>query len=173
MQPLGKLAVCKGLNRNQVRQLIKFTNTDPLIAETTRDLERFKDIKTYRLWLTKKRTIYALIDKNKNLMGIIWFGIKQMPKNINFSEKLNANHYSVTFAIRLYEGARGKSLSKKFITNTWELYSNSKEFLENPNKGLWLETNINNFAAVSSYKNLGFKLVSKPDKKGNVIMLQL
>lgn len=173
MQTLSNsLRVCEGLTKKQALELIKYTNTDPLILENTQDNERFKDFKTYEAWLKKNRNIYTLVDKKEKLNGIIWFGKKQMPKGNNYSQSIDTNHYSITFAIRLYEHARGKGLSKKFIKTAWEIFINSEEYLNNPAKGLWLETNINNFAAVKAYKNVGFILVSKPDAKGQVVMIQ-
>lgn len=95
-----------------------------------------------------------------------------MPKNMHYATSLNTNHYTITFAIRLYENARGKGLSKNFIKKAWEKYSQTQEYLENPAKGIWLETNIYNFSAINSYKKIGFRLVSKPKKDGKVIMCQ-
>ena len=172
MQTNGKLNVCDGITIRQISELIKFSNTDPLILSTTRDKERFKDKKTYNDWLSKGRKIYTLIDTHKKLLGIIWFGIKNMPKNIHYYSSLDTGHYTITLAIRLYEHARGKGLSKIFINKAWDLYKETKEYLQNPNKGIWLETNINNFPAISAYKNLGFKLVSKPGADGKVLMIQ-
>jgi len=173
MQTMGKLKVCEGITKHQITQLIKYTNTDSLILETTKDLERFKNKAIFDNWLKKNRKIYTFVDNSGNLLGIIWFGTKLMPKNIHFTQSLNTSHYSITFAIRLYENARGKNLSHKFIKLAWEIYSNSKEYLESNAKGIWLETNINNFAAVSAYKKVGFKLVSKPGEKGEVLMVQV
>jgi len=172
MQTTGKLKVCQGLTLRQINELIKFSNTDPLILSTTHDKERFKDKQAFDAWHQKERKIYTLIDTNKKLCGIVWFGIKNMPKNIHYSSSLETDHYTITFAIRLYENARGKGLSKYFIDHAWELYRKTDEYYKNSNKGIWLETNINNFAAVSAYKKVGFKLVSKPDLSGQVLMVQ-
>lgn len=172
MQTLGKLLVCEGLSKRQVNELIKFTNADPLILATTKDTERFKDKATFNMWLKKNRKIYSLTDANKKLLGIIWFGNKNMPKNIHYSTSLDINKFTITFAIRIYGNARGKGFAKNFIKKTWEQYKETDEYKTNPNKGIWLETNINNFAAVKAYKRVGFVLVSKPDSKGQVLMIQ-
>lgn len=172
MQTLGNLKVCEGLSKKQALELVKYTNTDPLILEHTQDTNRFKDFDTYKEWLKKNRNLYALTDKTDKLMGIIWFGKKRMPKGNHYSQSINTNHYSITFAIRLYEHARGKGLAKKFIKAAWQIYINSDEYLNNHANGLWLETNINNFAAVKAYKRVGFVLVSKPDLNGQVLMIQ-
>jgi len=174
MQTIGKLKVCENITLRQISELIKFSNTDPVILSTTRDNERFKDKIAFNAWRAKRRKIYTLADEHKKLFGIIWFGIKSLPKNIHYYTSLDTSRYTITLAIRFYEPARGKGLSNLFINKAWDLYKETKEYLDNPNKGIWLETNINNFPAISAYKNLGFKLVSKPDAvTGKVIMLQL
>lgn len=172
MQTAVKHIVCEGITLRQIGELIKFSNTDPIILSTTRDEERFTDKAAFDAWYQKLRKVYTLVDEHKKLLGIIWFGNKLMPKNTHYSSSLDTSHYAITFAIRLYGNARGKGLSKNFIDKAWGMYCESEEYLRNPNKGIWLETNINNFPAISAYKKIGFVLVSKPDDKGRVIMCQ-
>lgn len=165
-----KLVVNKGISENQIKELISFSNKDLLILSTTQDSQRFKDKKSFETWLQKKRTIYVLTEKQGKLLGVIWFGLKTLPKNYNYITSLDVNHYGITFAIRLYQNAREKGLSGPFINETFKKYKLTKEFRENPAKGMWLETKIDNLPAIKAYKKFGFDLVSVPNENGKIIM---
>ena len=165
-----KLKVNKGISEKQIEELIGFSNKDPLILSTTQDSERFKDKKSFETWLQKKRTIYVLTEKGGKLLGVIWFGLKTLPKDYNYITSLDVNHYGITFAIRLYQDARGKGLSEPFINETFKKYKLTREFRETSAKGMWLETKIDNLPAIKAYEKFGFGLVSAPNENGRIIM---
>lgn len=165
----NNLKISQKLTEIQIAQLIAYSNSDPLIIINTNDKERFKNRTSFKEWLRKKRKIYCLTDKNKNLLGIIWFGIKQIPKEINL-ENFNISPYSITFSIRLYANARGKGLSQGFIKKALELYKKTNEYLENPQKGMWLVTNSDNIGAIKTYEKIGFKFVGNLEN-GRIFMI--
>ena len=74
MQTAVKHIVCEGITLRQIGELIKFSNTDPIILSTTRDEERFTDKAAFDTWYQKLRKVYTLVDEHKKLLGIIWFG---------------------------------------------------------------------------------------------------
>ena len=140
------MIVKRGISGLQVDQLIKFTGKDELIEKFTHDSHRFKNPSNYKKW-QKGKTIYTLIDKKGNLLGVIWFGKKKNPQ---------VPDYPYTFAIRVYPPTRGKGHALKFMK---EAFKNFK-----PN-GVWLTTHIENIPAIKLYKKFGFKeLACKADE---------
>jgi len=154
--------VQQGILDCQIDQLIEYSNTDSNIQKFTSDKTRFADKDTFHQWLLKGRIIYTLIDKNKNLLGIIWFGPKNPPIKLD-------SKYNFTFSIRIYGLARGQGLSQEFTKITF------KDLLKNQPKsqitGFWLETSKDNFPAIHTYQKFGFKTVSSPDYSNKIIMI--
>jgi ribosomal protein S18 acetylase RimI-like enzyme len=150
----NKFSVQEGILDNQIDQLIEYSNNDPQIKNFTSDPIRFKDHQSFNQWLDKGRIIYTLVDQHQNLFGIIWFGQKDPPIN------LKANF---TFAIRIYSLARGQGLSQEFMKTAFD------SFLKNQDKakitGFWLETSVDNLAAIHSYQKFGFKQVTQKENK--------
>ncbi|MFA5532773.1 MAG: GNAT family N-acetyltransferase [Candidatus Shapirobacteria bacterium] len=151
--------VQQGILDCQIDQLIEYSNTDIEIKKNTTDSTRFKNRDMFNQWLKKGRIIYSLIDKNKNLLGIIWFGQKDPPI------KLKANF---TFAIRIYGPARGQGLSQIFLKTTFD------DLLKNQSKsqitGFWLETFSTNLAAIHTYEKFGFKKVDQIDDRDIMVL---
>ncbi len=159
----------EGITKKQIQQLINYTNTDEIIQETTKDLERFRSIEHFTSWQKKDRTVFVLTDVKDNLLGILWYGRKNLP-NKKYLLPINKDSYGVTFAVRIYKPARGKGLSKHFMDKAFDKYKNLLEYTQNPNKGIWLETTKNNLAAIRAYERFGFKVVSNPDTDNRIIM---
>jgi len=150
----------QGINDCQIDQLIDFSNNDPLVKENTSDPTRFQDHNSFKEWLKKGRIIYTLIDKNSNLLGITWFGQKQAPQGISAD---------FTFALRLYNPARGKNLATSFVNFVLsDLLENKKEI-----KKLWLETSKNNIAAIKTYQKVGFKKVKELENDRIIMTLNI
>jgi ribosomal protein S18 acetylase RimI-like enzyme len=151
MQINQDVFIHQGISDTQISQLIEYSHTDSEIKKFTSDPVRFKDRNAFDQWLLKGRVIYTLSDKDKNLLGIVKFGHKNPPV-----DKTPANF---TFAIRIYELARGQGLSSKFMKITF------KDFFKNHQSpiitGIWLETSCNNLAAINAYQKFGFKTVSQ------------
>lgn len=132
--------VTKGVTDLQKTQLIKYTNSDSLIKKFTHDSERFSDVKMLNNWLTKDRVVYSLTDVRQNLAGIIWFSPKKMPG------------FRYTFAIRVYNKARGKNLAKKFMELAFSDFGDKK---------VWLDVSDDNVVAINLYERFGFKTILK------------
>lgn len=144
----------QGISDCQIYQLIEYSHTDPEVKKFTSDSTRFKDLLSFKKWLAQGRIIYTLSDINQNLLGIIWFGQKNPPT------KISANF---TFAIRIYGPARGKGLSQNFIKTAFtDLLQNQKH---SQITGFWLETSIDNFAAIHTYEKFGFKKIDLADDR--------
>ncbi len=158
MQINHDIFIQSGISESQINQLIEFSQTDSETKKFTSDSTRFADKSTFDRWFAKNRIIYTLVDKKDNLLGIIWFGQKDPPvKNIS------ANF---TFAIRIYGSARGQGLSQKFMKEAFNdfLKKNSSQIT-----GFWLETSVDNLAAIHIYKKFGFVSVSLFDDKNIMI----
>lgn len=138
--------VQQGILDCQIHQLIEYSHNDLDVQKFTSDSTRFNDLSSFKNWLIQGRIIYTLTDKNKNLLGIIWFGQKEPPVDIK------ANF---TFAIRIYGSARGQGLSQEFMKIAFD------DLLKRTEKtkitGFWLETSVNNFTAIHTYEKFGFK----------------
>jgi len=144
----------QGISDCQIHQLIEYSNTDSEIKKFTSDTIRFKDLPSFKKWLIQGRIIYTLSDINHNLLGIIWFGQKKPPIDID------ANF---TLAIRIYGLARGLGLSFKFMKTVFtDLLQNQKY---SQITGFWLETSSKNFAAIHTYEKFGFKKISLIDDR--------
>lgn len=146
--------VQQGILDCQIHQLIEYSHTDLDVQKFTSDSTRFKDLSSFKNWLIQGRIIYTLVDKNKNLLGIIWFGQKEPSININ------ANF---TFAIRIYGPARGQGLSQEFMKIAFD--DLLKKIKKTKITGFWLETASNNFAAIHIYEKFGFQKINLIDDR--------
>lgn len=141
----------KGILDKQIDQLIEYSLTDESVGKFTSDRERFKNRQAFEKWQQKGREIFTLNNKNNDLVGIVWTGLKE--------KQIDSKKYNKTLAIRIYGEARGKGLALGFMKNC------IKE------KGYWLETSDNNLAAKALYSKFGFKEVSDVDENGKIIMV--
>jgi ribosomal protein S18 acetylase RimI-like enzyme len=156
---LGLLRVCYGL-------------TDKVVGKYSSDARRFKDRASYDKWFAKGRSIYSMVDGQGKLLGIIWFGASSFPEvtlKPEFSS-LNTADYSVTFALRIYDEARGHGIAKKLTAAASTAYLSSEDYQEAGGNGIWLETSEENGAAVKTYSTL-FTQVSEPDEQGRIVMV--
>lgn len=160
--------ISEGITLSQIQDLIYYSREDSLIKQTTTDSKRFKDKKTANLWL-KNRNVYTLSDEEK-LYGILWFGDKEMP-DANYPADFNPKKYGITFGIRIYDKARGKGFSQKLYTEGIDLYKQTEDYKKILNKKIWLSTNANNYIAVSLYKKIGFKEITRDLKRGKILMV--
>lgn len=171
-QPLDFI-IKEGLTPKQIKQLLEYSTTDKEVRSQTSDTKRFKDRNTYEEWIKKRRIIYSMTDKNGNLLGIIWYGAQTFPQAADLLEELDTTKYGITFAIRIYEKARGKKLAVPFMQTAWQMFQQTQEYQNAESKGVWLETNTNNAAAVNSYTKFGYRQVTRPNEHGRIIMIQL
>lgn len=166
-----ELFLASGLTEKQIEQLLHFSLNDSSVSEQTSDPIRFKDKDAYEKWLKKGRTVHTLTNAQEDLLGIIWYGQEDFPNEADFIEEFDPNEYGVTFAIRIYEKARGKKLSQHFMRASLESFVNSDDHKKIERQGIWLETSITNNAAVTSYTKFGYKQVSKPNHHGRILMI--
>jgi RimJ/RimL family protein N-acetyltransferase len=148
----------KGILNKQIDQLIKYSLTDEVIGKFTSDKERFKNKEAFLEWKNKGREIFTLTNKNNDLLGIIWFGFKELPKR-DYREEIDLKNYKISFAIRIYGEARGKGLALDFMKKSLKM------------KGIWLEVSDGNLAAKNLYTKFGFRQVSSVDKNNKIIMV--
>ncbi len=165
------LTVKKGITDSQINQLIEYAHSDPAI-ELTNDPKRFASRADFDAWRKETAVFYTLVDDKDNLMGIIWFE----PVTLKYEGKIerkNPEHYGITFAIRLYQEARGKGLSEPFTKVALEDFKKTREYLDNPNNGIWLGTFPENIPAKKSYLRSGFKEVFvRADGKRLIMILK-
>jgi GNAT superfamily N-acetyltransferase len=167
----NSLHIRRGITDKQIEQLITYSNTDKLTLKYTSDHERFKDRNAYNTWLKKGRVIYTLSSKNGDLLGIVWYGEKHMPKDLIFTKDFDKKAFGNTCSIRIYGSARGKGLSVGLMRKTYKDYLKTDKYKINPNKGFWLITFADNSPAIRAYKALGYKTVSEPDGRNRIIMI--
>ena len=154
MQLNKDVFVQQGIIDCQIDQLIEYSHTDPDVKKFTSDPTRFQNRTAFNKWLEQGRIIYTLIDKQNNLLGIIWFGQKEPPI------QMDANF---TFAIRIFGPARGQSLSQIFIKTAFiDLLKNQ---IKSKITGFWLETSVDNFAAIHVYEKFGFQKIAQKENK--------
>lgn len=148
----------KGITDKQIDQLIEYSATDESVAKFTSDRERFKDRKAFDEWTKGDKEIFTLNNNSGDLLGIIWLGPKEIPE-AQWSEEIDKDKYKLSFAIRIYGEARGKGLAIGFM----------KECIKN--RGIWLATSDDNFAAKALYSKFGFRQVSKASENNKIVMV--
>lgn len=152
------LEIKKGINNKQIDQLIEYSAKDESVAKFTSDRERFESRQAFDEWQKGGKEIFTLANKNGDLMGIIWLGLKEMPQ-AEWREKIDKDSYKLSFAIRIYGEARGKGLALDFM----------KKCIKN--KGIWLATSDDNLAAKALYSKFGFRQVSDPSEDNKIVMI--
>ena len=146
------------ITRLNQKQIIEYSQKDPLVKKFTHDHTRFKDLSSINRWYQKGKRVYFLIRPRNKLVGLIWFGKSKLNRS-----DLKAPNF--TFAIRIYQPARGLGLSEKFFTVAY------KDFLKKVGsenlkyKGLWLKTNRKNRVALHLYQKLRFKVLRKTNEE--------
>lgn len=153
----NKILIQEGITKGQIGQLLKYSREDEVIKKFTSDSKRFSDFSTFNKW-QKNRKIFVLTNDKNDLLGIIWVGEKEMPKEL----KRKYPSYKTTFAIRLYNEARGKGLSRWFM----------EEVLKRiPETHIWLQCDSRNEAAQKLYAKFGFEPILSDKKTNSVCMI--
>lgn len=165
------IKISEGLTDSQIFDLINYSNTDPLIIETTSDKNRFKDINSFKIWVSKNRKIYALTDENEKLHGIIWFGYKKLPSNVKLPNGFKESNYRITVAIRIYKQLRGKGYANSFMTEALEKFKNTMIYKNSPAKGIWIITNSDNIPALKAYEKFGFKKIETINEINRTVLI--
>lgn len=161
----------RGISHSGIHQLIRYSIEDRTVANQTSDPKRFANMEAFEKWLNKKRFLYTTVDREL-LAGIIWFGFEQMPPAETIDPKFDPKDYGITFAIRLYEAARGRGLAVPFMNASFEDFMKTLEYKNLQNQNFWLETLETNIPAVKAYENFGFQhATTKPDDHGRILMV--
>lgn len=153
------LQILYGWNKCIARKLPVLSRQHSMLQHTPHDAShRFRDQQSAEVWHANPRKnprIYVLCHEANEVCGVAWFsrqGHAAVP---------GATH---TFAIRLYDGYRGRGLALPFAGMVHE------DFSAHLTGGLiWLETDEDNVAAQAVYHHLGYKEISKA-KDGRVVM---
>lgn len=163
-------AVKKGIAQKQINQLIEYSHTDKDVLEFTHDSRRFNNLESFNLWKGRGTFVYTLLDEANNLLGIIWYEALYLPYKNRVLDH-NPKEFGITFAIRLYGGARGKGLGVPFTKATLEDFKKSELFNSVTNKGIWLSVKKDNIPAIKVYEHSGFKSVGPGDNPERILMV--
>lgn len=183
---LDSFKIKKGLSEKQINQLIGFSASDPDIGKFTSDSSRFKDRIGFDEFSTHILAYYTLVDGADNLAGIIWFddfphahviARSEMTWQSRLNQDRDANArddkevYGISFAIRLYGGARGKRLALPFTEKAMEDFKKSEEYKNHPHSKFWLSVSPKNERAVNLYRKLGFKDLELNQEYNKLLMI--
>ncbi len=167
-----------GITQDQINQLIAYTQDkdDIGIAQNTSDWKcgagRFASKENFNNWLKKGRSVFTLVSNTGKLVGIVWFGTEDIPtKGNTFIPDFDPKLYGITYAIRLYDEARGKGLAIPYTRAALTRFRSTQEYASTPNQGVWLETNADNVPAISAYEKLGCHKVSRTTANGRILMV--
>jgi len=144
--------VYRGFN-DQVAALLYDGTRDPVVIAHTHDAERFKTPESVMQWhesSSTPRTFYSL--GNAALSAVIWFGES---KSVHSSA-------TATFAIRMYDGARGLGIAGDFLEAAHE------DFATIHGGDVWLAVKNTNSAAQRLYKNHGY--IQDDETDGSITM---
>lgn len=144
-----------GLNNHHQQAVIEATKHDQMIINNTGDAERFSSLEKLTDWLSGNRLFYILTPKEKpnELAGLIWFSAEDLREEL--ANQLEAKT-DWTFAIRLYEQARGQHLSTPFMQQAFKYF-----WQDHPEQPVWLSTQADNELAKKIYQKYGFKLIGE------------
>lgn len=143
--------VYEGWSDTLAQSVVKHSTEDTIKRSTPGDhLERFTDLDTARQWHENgpKRYIYGMFHA-AGLAGLIWYG----NHTLRGSEMIGADW---TFAIRLYDDARGHGLSRPFMLATEQDF----RIQSDSNANIWLMTDESNRTAQHLYEKVGYSRVA-------------
>lgn len=165
MQPLVKhLAI--GIDDDLVNQLIQKSQQPAILQYTPNDAKkRFGSQQMFHEWFAKGREIHWLLSEDNDLAGIIWYGKAPFPLDISLPETPTE-----TFAIRIYEGYSGHGLARPFMKFSLQMYIKSEESNNEKFTGIWLQTGMDNPAALSVYRKFGYQDVAADDKRVTLVL---
>jgi ribosomal protein S18 acetylase RimI-like enzyme len=145
----------KGWNPDMVTDLINHSHEAHIREFTPDDIDRrFTDHQAAMQWRADSRpTMYPLY-KDEELMGVIWYSTRRR-------DDLDADY---TFAIRMYEAARGKKLAAGFMKAVQWDFDQEKGVCN-----IWLKVKKHNEAARNLYEKAGYHTVSEDEE--SVVMV--
>jgi RimJ/RimL family protein N-acetyltransferase len=147
----------QGLNEDHQQQLLDFSQNDQEIVENTGDTTRFATPEKMNEWLSGPRIFYVLTPKEKpnEMSGLIWFSREELPIEVTDQA---TQKVLWTFAVRLYQRARGRHLSSPYMKKAFEQF-----WQHSPTEPVWLSTKATNTIAQKIYEKFGFSLLGEKD----------
>jgi GNAT superfamily N-acetyltransferase len=153
--------IATGRDADLERQLIQKSHQPHILEHTPNDAaKRFTSAEALTEWLQNDRRIYWLVGPKHDLAGIVWFGPKEFPLDMQLPVKPTD-----TFAIRLYEGYTGKGLANPFLAQAFELEAEWAKGRGELPPIVWGETDADNPAALSTYLKNGFQRIHQQGKR--------
>ena len=116
---------------------------DPVVRQFTHDATRFSTPDSVETWAEdpeKRPVIYSLADQA--ILGVIWFSHTE-------SEHASAHD---SFAIRMYEGGRGRGLASDFLEAA------HVDFHAQGGESTWLRVRRENTTAQQLYSRHGYQI---------------
>ena len=141
------------------QQLFDFSQSDQEIIANTGDATRFATTEKMKNWLSGPRIFYVLTPQQKpnEMSGFIWFSSEPLPIK-TAEEQAKNSHW--TFAVRLYQKARGRHLSFPYMKKAFEHF-----WQKQPSEPVWLSTRATNTIAQKIYTKFGFTLLGQKDDR--------
>lgn len=165
MQPLVRY-LATGWDKDIERQLVEKSRQDNILLHTPKDAsQRFADQDAIKKWLSKGREVHWLLGENDDLAGIIWYGPAEPPHDVDTDGLVPE-----TFAIRIYDGYVGKGLARPFMLQSLRVLVEDRQTAGLPAPFIWLETDIDNIPAVTSYTKFGYEEVARDDKRITMVL---
>jgi hypothetical protein len=126
----------------------------------TGDLSRFSSHERLRKW-RRDRDLLCLVDEPQLLLGVVWIGEKPLPRRDDYLnlDLMRRKGPRITWAIRLYEPARGNGLAADFANHALKILLTQ----EGGTDSLWYQTRADNLAARSLGESIGFFEASGED----------
>lgn len=141
-----RYAVWRGWSDDLAEQLVEASKEAQIMRYTPNDAaERFPSPQAAHEWYERKQPVIYALNRAAELAGVIWYSHRPRPE-------LAADH---TFAIRMYDIARGKGLATPFMTVTEADF----RAVAHP-AAIWLETDMDNSAARNLYRKIGYTVVA-------------
>ena len=154
LQPLI-INIATGSDYGLEQQLFEKSRQPNILEYTPKDAaERFGSKKMFTAWKAGGREVYWLLGHDDDLAGIIWYGKKDFPLDMDLPETP-----SETFAIRLYDGYSGHHLAVPAMRQTLKIHAKASLARVEQIAGIWLETDTDNPAALKVYSRFGYKEV--------------
>ena len=164
MENIEDYLITDTLNDSQIDTLIRYSNTDPVLAKWTSDRKRFSTQNSTKNWLQLNPEYIVLTDIHEELLGIAWLQTKSIPAD--FILKLDSESekkFTKTCAIRLYSTVRGKGLGVWFYTQLFDRFESQY---------VWAKVSADNIASIHLHERLGFKQTSQPDDLNKIILVR-
>jgi GNAT superfamily N-acetyltransferase len=164
---IRKIAI--GRDAELEQQLYEKSTQEHILRHTPKDAaKRFGSEAQFVQWLAKGRTLHWLLGDDRDLAGVIWYGKEPMP-DVKLPSHLREAPEE-TFAIRLYEGYAGRGFAREAMTNSLTLAASQQVQASGEINGIWLQTNVDNPAAITTYNRFGYEEIYRDEQRATMIL---